>query len=669
MTAKKTIRIILFTLVICFITSAFFMFLYSNDNKYTKRTYVTQEGVTMLSDTENDAGLSETIHWLVDGWEFYPDQLIEPGETSDNSIPIYIGQYFSFSAFHEDKSPYGTGSYRLLVSGNGTYTLFLPEVFSSCEVYINGQQVSSSGSINPYKEEVKDLLIPVTLNGTTEILIRTANYTHYYSGISYPPAIGSPQAINNLISSRLLYYGFLVFTSLTLAVFASVVWIGPPRKRTCTENFWLGILALSFSLRLCYPFIHNFGLPYKKLSYTMEDAMASLGMFCIVRTVTLICLKKNSLLKQLLTGSSVAFIVISILFPVVLLQYLPAFTTLYGNIIYWYKLCTAIAMLFIILFSRKDTILNKQPFLLWGLIIYAVSLIAHARCLGHFEPSRFGWFEEWGTYALIICFFIRMVLQNFKIVRENHYLNEHLQQEVDRKTQTLSSLLEQRRKLLSGFAHDLKTPITSITTFTRLIELDNTQLDDESMKYLDIIRQKIKEIQKHLQALHKFNHMDAIPSCFSNINLLALVQDFFEKNKPDIEANGINFKLITPDSSPVIIYGDEQKLTSVLQNLVYNALSFTSDNGTIELKLLTDQNNAILIVKDDGTGISSDILPYIFDLFFTLRENNQGEGIGLFIVKSIIAEHKGTILVDSEEGKGTIFTIKLPISANLSTNL
>lgn len=662
MTIKKTIRIILFTLAICLISAAFFMFLYSHDNKYTKRAYVTQEGVTILSDTENDNGLSETVHWLADGWEFYPDQLIEPGARADNSISTYIGQYFSFSSFHKDKSPYGTGSYRLLISGNGTYTLFLPEIFSACEVYINGQLIAVSGSISPYKPEVKDLLIPVTLNGTTEILIHTANYTHYYSGMTYPPAIGSPQAINNLISSRLLYYGFLVFTALAFAVFASVVWIGPPRKRTCTENFWLGILALSFSLRLCYPFIHNFGLPYEKLSYAMEDAMASLGMFCIVRTITLICLKKDSLLKQILTGGALAFIVISILFPLVFIQYLPGFTTLYGNIIYWYKLCIAITMLLIILLKRQHTVLIQRPLLLSGLIIYAVSLIAHARCLGHFEPSRFGWFEEWGTYALILCFFTRMILQNFKIIRENHYLNEHLQQEVDRKTQTLSSLLEQRRKLLSGFAHDLKTPITSITTFTRLIELDNTQLDDESMKYLDIIRQKTKEIQKQLQTLHEFNHMDAIPSHFSDINICALVQDFYEKNRPDIEANGIHFKLTISASSPVIVYGDKQKLTSVLQNLVYNALSFTANNGTIELELINNQNNVILIVRDDGKGISPDILPYIFDLFFTLRENNQGEGIGLFMVKSIIAEHKGMVHVDSTEGKGTTFTIKLPLS-------
>lgn len=110
-----------------------------------------------------------------------------------------------------------------------------------------------------------------------------------------------------------------------------------------------------------------------------------------------------------------------------------------------------------------------------------------------------------------------------------------------------------------------------------------------------------------------------------------------------------------------MIYGDKRKLTSVLQNLVYNAVSFTSEGGTIYLSLSKGEEFAILCVKDTGSGISEEDIPRIFDPLFTNRNNKNSNGMGLFIVKSIITEHGGTIEVASELGKGTMFTIRLPI--------
>ena len=109
------------------------------------------------------------------------------------------------------------------------------------------------------------------INGEAEILIQTANYSHYYSGVTYPPAIGSSEAINRLITIRILFYGLLVFTSLALGLFAAVIWWGTKRNRASSENFWLGILGLSFSLRVCYPFIHMLGISGGNAAYILEN--------------------------------------------------------------------------------------------------------------------------------------------------------------------------------------------------------------------------------------------------------------------------------------------------------------------------------------------------------------------------------------------------------------
>ena len=645
----------------CLIATILFGLLYHYDNKYNTNTEISQDGTVLLPDIQEDSIQSEDISWLIQGWDFYPDQIIFPGDPIEKSKSIYIGQYFSFAGFHEDGSPYGSGTYCLRVHGNGNYTMLIPEVFSACTVYIDGEQITSSGSISPYKPCIKDLVFSFQINGTAEILIQTANYSHYYSGITYPPAIGSSEAVSRLITIRILFYGFLVFTSLALALFAAVIWFGTKNGRASSENFWLGILGLSFSLRLCYPFIHMLGISDGNLAYILENTMASLGLFCIAHTVSLICLKTGSLAERILKGITGGFVLIGLVFSLWMAKYLPGFAPTYGQILYWYKVLIAIIMTLLLLRQLIKKISRQILLLLAGLLIYSILLIFHALCLGRFEPAYTGWFEEWGTYILILCFAARMALKNLDIIRENRHLNKNLQEEVAQKTESLAKLLEQRRLLLSGFAHDLKTPITSITTFTRLVELDNTQLDEESRQYLDIIRRKIKEIQEQLSTINEFTQIDATPPSFEPLDICLLLRNFYLSNKPDINVSGISFELSLKGDQPIMIYGDKRKLTSVLQNLVYNAVSFTSEGGTIYLSLSKGEEFAILCVKDTGSGISEEDIPRIFDPLFTNRNNKNSNGMGLFIVKSIITEHGGTIEVASELGKGTMFTIRLPI--------
>ena len=644
--------------IACLTASILFGMLYRYDNKYNTNAQISQDGTVILPDIKKE---SEGITWLVQGWGICPDRIIYPGNSAEVWKSIYIGQYFSFAGFHEDGSPYGIGTYRLKIRGNGNYTMLIPEVFSACVVYVNGEQTASSGSVSPYKPYVKDLVFSFAINGEAEILIQTANYSHYYSGVTYPPAIGSSEAVNRLITIRMLFYGLLAFTSLALALFAAVIWCGTKKGRTSGENFWLGILGLSFSLRLCYPFIHMMGISGGNLAYTLENTMASLGLFCIVRTVSLICLKKDSLPERVLKGITGGFVLISLIFSLWMTKYLPGFVPVYGQILYWYKAMIALAMTILLILQFMKRKSGQILLLLTGLLVYSLSLIFHTLCLGNFEPAYTGWFEEWGAYILILFFAARMALRNMEIIRENRRLNEHLQEEIEHKTESLSKLLEERRMLLSGFAHDLKTPITSITTFTRLVELDNTHLDEESRHYLDIIRRKTKEIQEQLNTINEFTQIDSTPPAFEPLDLCRLLRDFYSGNKPDVNVSGISFELLLKDNQPVIIYGDKRKLVSVLQNLVFNAVSFTPEGGNIRIFLNREQEFAVLRVEDNGIGISEEDIPYIFDRLFSNRANGKNRGMGLFIVKSIITEHAGTIKVASSLGKGTVFTIRLPL--------
>lgn len=646
----------------CVIAAAvFFSLLYHYDNKYTTALFFSEEAAVLLPDANDENGIqSSEVTWLTGGWEFWPELTTDPENAGTEPESIYIGQYFSFAGLQESGSPFGSGTYRILLSGSGTYTLMVPEVFSSCEIYLNGQRIDASGALFPYSPAVQDHIVSFTLDGEAELLILAANYTHYYSGVTYPPAIGSTQAVSRLIAARMLFYAFLVFTSLTLALSASAIWCGNRRSPASGENFWLGILGLTFSARLFYPFIHMLGSGTGIAAYTLEATMAACGIFCIIRTVSLICLDQRSISARVLSGFSAGFVLAAFLFSAVLIQVLPGFIPVYGQILYWYKAASAFIMIILLLQRLNRNYAAADLLLLGGLLIYAVALIFHAGVLGIYEPARTGWFEEWGTYILIQCFAARMVLRNLDIIQENRRLNSHLQDEVAAKTETLTRLLEERRMLLAGFAHDLKTPVTSITTFARLAEMDSTHLDDESREYLSIIRRKTAEIQEQLRSLNEFTHADT-PSEFVLFDLARLVQDFHEANSPDISVGGISFILRISAEPPLIIRGSRQKLESVLQNLVFNAVSFTPAGGTIRLELEKSEEKAIIRVIDNGTGISEQDLPHVFDRFFTKRSTSGGSGLGLFLVRSIVTEHRGSITASSSLEEGTVFTVSLPL--------
>lgn len=655
---NKITYLTFFIFIIIFISCSFFFFLYHYDNKYNTKQLITQENCTLLSDNTKE-NASKTITWLVHGWKLYPDQLIL--SNSNSSIPLYIGQYSSLSTFHKDQSPYGVATYQTTLQGNGTYILYIPEIFSACKIYVNGKLCASSGSFSPYKAHIKDMIVPVTITNQAEIIIQTMNYTHYYTGLTYPPAIGSCEAIQHLILTRMLYYGFLVVSSFTLSIFSSVIWLGFKNNTATKQNLWLGVLAFIFSLRLCYPFVHIFGLPFNKLLYCLEDTLTALGFFCILQIIVTLCLHSSHLGTRILTGISLGFVFVCMIVPTFVLPTLPGFTFLYGQLIFWYKGILCLILLFFLLRYLMQSFSKAQSLLLIPLLFYSIALGAHVICLGTFEPARFGWFEEWGIYVLILFFASRMAFTNIKIIRENIYLNENLEKEVAEKTKDLSILLEERRALLSTLSHDLKTPITSITTFTRLIEMDNLNLDSESLEYLTIIRKKSKEMNDRLYTLNEFNHLDSAAS-LQPINLCELITEFYKSNKPDFDVFGIHVTLsIDFWGKQCFIRADKNKILSILQNLIYNALDFTPKNGNIDISVKKQNGELLLSIEDTGIGIAQEHLPHIFDYGFSLRQDTKSHGIGLYLVKSMVMEHGGKIDVESTVGKGSRFTITFPL--------
>ncbi|HOM08591.1 MAG TPA: cache domain-containing protein [Spirochaetota bacterium] len=234
------------------------------------------------------------------------------------------------------------------------------------------------------------------------------------------------------------------------------------------------------------------------------------------------------------------------------------------------------------------------------------------------------------------------------------------------KEQTQNQILQSEKlaslgRLASGIAHEINNPLTAILTYSSLLleDLKDTDFEED-------LRVIIKET-------------------FRCRDIVRNILDFARSTKPDIKRTNINNLInevllilekhvnfhnivINKELDPDVpdMYIDENQFKSVINNLAMNAADAMPQGGTLTVKTLYNLHNdsITIIVSDTGTGIKEEHLDKIFDPFFTTKEQGKGTGLGLAVTYGIIKRYYGNIDVQSEIGKGTIFTITFPLAKN-----
>ena len=639
-------------------TLIFLSVLYDCDNKYTAKAAVSQDGVCLAP--ENG------IRFLADGWELYPHRLLTPENFSgpqaeSGGYPATLGDYPNLAAFHAGGNPYGTATYRLRLRGDGLYSLYLQEPLCAARIYVGGELLAENGSVTPgsYRPLIRDRILSFPVEGESEIIVQTANYSHYYGGLYYPPALGDSDRIGRMAAARMVFYGFFCFSSLALALFCTALWLGRRGRRDGTA-FCFGLLCLSFSVRVCYPFLRFFGVPLVRPLYALEDAAALLGLYSVIRLSLLLfapSLKERA--RVFVCGVSMGMCAAGVAVPLLLLPFVPGFTVWYGMIISWYKLLAALLLIGVAVYG----IIMGRPhagFSLAAVTAYGVCLFASVFFINEFEPIRTGWQDEYGSFFLVLLFGAVMVRRSHEMAAENLRLTGHLREEVDEKTRHLTLLLHERGELMAELGHDMKSPVTALSNMVQIIQRGNLFLDDDAMEQLRLMEARCSDLTDRVRSIQKFTSETGGLTEMRELSLNQLLADFHRDLKPVVELSGPDFDC-SLTHLPCTALADPVRLRRALENLVFNAADFTPPDGSIKLTLEREDGCACIYIADTGCGISEDDIPKLFDRFYTTRAWEGGQGLGLAITKSILAEHRGPIAVRSEVGAGTVFTIKLPL--------
>ncbi|WP_195269410.1 sensor histidine kinase [Eubacterium sp. 1001713B170207_170306_E7] len=666
---KKKFNAITLGLIILIISAALCLaliqWLYRVDNKYTQTTPQAENGVlTLTADTLS----KDKLLCLVDGWAFFQGKHLNPvdfatdgSEQPEPAEYVYIGQYPDFSMGGREHSPYGTGAYHLKIINEGqpaVLSIAFQEIFSSADIWINGELVESLGVTDPqaYKPYIKNTVVSFEAGAETDILINTANFSHYYSGIYYPPILGEASEISHLIFMNQLFYAFLCIASLVIALFTLVVWMSPKRDRLF---FYYGLMTLAFGLHVAYQPLRWIGVPLTGSLYALEDCAYYVMLLCVVAISSIISqVSRKSIYRAFILPLSATLCVVSVVVPLLVLPGAPWLVSAYGGFLDFYQLLVFVYLMAAAVLALKQREV-KAYFLMAANAVFGISLLVQITSSNAFEPIYTGWQSEYCGFILVLIFGGMMVFYYRQVLNENKRLTAHLEEEVAARTRELTTLMNERKKFLSDLAHDLKAPVSAIQGFIELVKYGNVQVDDEIQRYLEVINQKSNEVQTKVRSLQEFTSQDEAVMKKEKMDLGRLLDDFYENNWPDAEANGVGFSVIKP-GKPIEMMGNRELIYRVFENLFYNAMSFTPMNGRIVVELTLEQGWAVIRFSDNGAGIPPDILPKIFDRFFTTRGEGSGsQGLGLFIVRYTIKAHGGTIDAVSEMGEGTVFTIRL----------
>ena len=286
----------------------------------------------------------------------------------------------------------------------------------------------------------------------------------------------------------------------------------------------------------------------------------------------------------------------------------------------------------------------------------------HEATISIVVPPPFWW--TWYAklfYVLLIVFCIWYYVR-FRLRQAEHRHQQELQRLQEQKEKEAR---EARLNFFTMVAHEIRTPVSLIIGPLEQMKESLASHPSPLTSHLDIVDRNAHRLLELVNQLLDFRKAEQhmLVSHFKAQNISELLHAVCVRFEPTFQQNGKQFTVHYPDDHFTAIV-DGEAVTKVVSNLLTNANKYSKTSVTLNCIVEPDEEHFLIVVSDDGVGISEADRERIFQPFYQAQDNKPGTGIGLNIVKNIVDQHHGTINVDSEVGKGSTFTIILPVMQN-----
>ncbi len=250
------------------------------------------------------------------------------------------------------------------------------------------------------------------------------------------------------------------------------------------------------------------------------------------------------------------------------------------------------------------------------------------------------------------------IAERKKAEEEVRTLNAELEQRVQQRTAELETANQELQSFAYVVSHDLKAPLRGIAQIAHwLLEDYATAFDEQGRQYVDLLLKRVQRMDSLINGVLEYSRVGRVVGNAERIDLNLMLQEIFETLVPPPTIH-----IALQPGFPVIV-ADKVRISQVFQNLIANALRHTDKpRGEITVEWLDAGAFWQFSVSDNGPGIDSKYYDRIFQIFQTLKPQNEQEstGVGLSIVKKIVELHGGKIWVESEVGNGSTFWFTLP---------
>lgn len=282
--------------------------------------------------------------------------------------------------------------------------------------------------------------------------------------------------------------------------------------------------------------------------------------------------------------------------------------------------------------------------------------------------NRFNFLQNslWIITTLMLGFVLLSIytfLINKKLKNRNHELHEiNIKEEEQRKklislNAEIKEVTAQKLQFFTNVSHEVRTPLTLIIgPLEKLVRLMH---DSPYLRDLQLMQKNVNHLLRVINQILDFRKVENNQEKLKirDADIVAFIREVKSYFDGKALASQIHYTFI-PDVKSCHIWFDPDMMEKVLINLLSNAFKFTSQGGSIEIKLAEEENKVIIRVEDNGCGIKPDSLPYLFTRFYT-DNGSTGTGIGLHLVKEYIQMHNGEITVESVQKEKTVFTVTL----------
>jgi PAS domain S-box-containing protein len=219
---------------------------------------------------------------------------------------------------------------------------------------------------------------------------------------------------------------------------------------------------------------------------------------------------------------------------------------------------------------------------------------------------------------------------------------------------------------ISSVSHELRTPLTSIRAYTATILRDRNITDKTKYDFLAVILEETERLTNLVNQLLEVSHLESgtVRIVRESVDIPAVVEQVVTALELLAQDKNIQLETDVCDQLPILL-GDKDKIQSIISNLLSNAIKFTPQGGRVSVSVRQQTDELLIRVSDTGVGIPREELPRIFERFYRGRRTSEqvkGTGLGLAIVKELVTMHGGRVGVESEPGRGTTFTVVLPVA-------